>query len=124
MTAGGCFTPSAAQTETGDLEVTSDDPDEGLVTVSLTGVGSSAPPATVIRINAGGPAYTATNGDLFEADLPYTPGGYGCLGPHPSPLGLTRGRCIRLWSRLRSLVYFPRVLFNACNRVSASFFFR
>ena len=49
------FAPFLLATESGDLEIISDDPDEGLVTVPLTGRGVDPVPAEGFRINAGGP---------------------------------------------------------------------
>ncbi len=49
--------------------------------VTIT-VAAPTAPATVIRVNAGGGQYTATNGDVFAADQIYSPGswGYPALG--------------------------------------------
>lgn len=75
------FKPTTESVENGDLEITSNDPDEGLVTVALTGEGVTEPPEpTAFRINAGGDDYTDTNGDLFVADKAYTNGDFGYDG--------------------------------------------
>ncbi|MDZ7261651.1 MAG: malectin domain-containing carbohydrate-binding protein, partial [candidate division KSB1 bacterium] len=38
------------------------------------------PPLTLVRVNAGGPAYTDTQGKLWSADQPYTSGSWGYVG--------------------------------------------
>ena len=73
------FSPTAEQVENGDLQITSDDPDEGLVTVTLTGEGITTPPLA-LRINAGGGDYTDINGNLFVADKAFTAGDFGYIG--------------------------------------------
>jgi type 1 fimbria pilin len=74
------FSPSAVGVQNGTLDITSDDPDEGLVIVPLTGNGVTTPPGVEYRINAAGPDYTDSNGDLFEADRAYVPGDLGYAG--------------------------------------------
>ena len=73
------FSPTAEQVENGDLQITSNDPDEGLVTVPLSGEGVTTPPV-VFRINAGGSDFTDINGDLFVADKAYVAGDFGYSG--------------------------------------------
>lgn len=73
------FSPTVAQTETGDLDIVSDDPDEATTTVSLTGVGSDAPTVDY-KINIGGSDFTALDGTFYEADPAYVSGGYGYTG--------------------------------------------
>jgi hypothetical protein len=74
------FSPTALGGQSGSLDITSDDPDEALVSVSLTGNGVTAPPSVAYRINAGGPDYTDNNGDLFVADKTYVAGDFGYVG--------------------------------------------
>ncbi|MCA9922765.1 MAG: choice-of-anchor D domain-containing protein, partial [Anaerolineales bacterium] len=73
------FSPTVDGVENGNLTITSNDPDEGTVVVSLTGTGASTP-AVAYRINAGGPNYTDTLGNLFVADKAYTAGDFGFTG--------------------------------------------
>ncbi|MCP5098633.1 MAG: choice-of-anchor D domain-containing protein, partial [Chloroflexi bacterium] len=73
------FSPTVDGVENGDLTITSDDPDEGSVVVSLTGIGATAP-AVAYHINSGGPDYTDTTGTLFVADKAYAAGDFGYSG--------------------------------------------
>ncbi len=73
------FSPASESVENGDLDITSNDPDEGLVTVSLTGEGVLTPPVA-FRINAGGSDYTDGSGNLFVADKAYSAGDFGYSG--------------------------------------------
>ncbi|MFQ5629052.1 MAG: malectin domain-containing carbohydrate-binding protein [bacterium] len=88
------FSPTVVASQTGNLDILSDDPDEGTVTVSLQGQGIAPPALDVFRINAGGTAsYTDGNGDTFVADQAYTAGSYGYSGGLtfnvPNPIGGT-----------------------------------
>ncbi|GEM_PF-1129347 len=73
------FTPTVAAVETGSLDIASNDPDEPVVSVALTGEGITTPPLA-FRINAGGSNYTDVNGDLFVADKAFVPGDFGYSG--------------------------------------------
>ncbi len=72
------FTPSAIQAEAGTITVGSDDADESSLAVDVTGTGTATP--LTIRINGGGPDYTAQNGDLFVGDRAYVAGSFGFVG--------------------------------------------
>jgi hypothetical protein len=74
------FIPQTATTTTGSLHITSNDPDDTLVTVVLTGKGTAAPPPPVIRVNSGGGDFTDSGGNLFAADRAYVAGGFGYTG--------------------------------------------
>ncbi|MDZ7262428.1 MAG: malectin domain-containing carbohydrate-binding protein, partial [candidate division KSB1 bacterium] len=50
-----------------------------LIVGFLLTMGSSAS-SQVVRVNAGGPAYTDVGGKLWSADQPYTPGSWGYVG--------------------------------------------
>lgn len=72
------FRPTVEVVENGDFNITSNDPDEGVVTVTLTGEGIPAPVAgAAFRINAGGSDFTDSNGDLFVADKAFVTGDFG-----------------------------------------------
>ena len=73
------FSPALVGIKTGDLHVTSNDPDQGVVVVSLTGEGVSEP-IVELRISAGGADYTDINGDLFVADKAFVAGDFGYSG--------------------------------------------
>jgi hypothetical protein len=87
------FAPPSAGPFSGNLEITSDDPDEGLTIVPLTGTGTNPPPPVAQRMNSGGPSYTDVNGALFEADRAFVPGNFGFVGGgtgnFPSPVANT-----------------------------------
>ncbi|MDZ7362423.1 MAG: malectin domain-containing carbohydrate-binding protein [candidate division KSB1 bacterium] len=71
------FAPTAVGTATGNLNITSDDPDEGLVTVSLTGEGITVVPYAA-RINCGGTVnFTDGSGNVFVADKAFVAGSFG-----------------------------------------------
>lgn len=72
------FGPTATGTLAGTLDVTSDDPDEGLLAVTLTGVGD-APAPVAIRVNCGGPDFATGDGRLFLADRAFAAGSFGYL---------------------------------------------
>ncbi len=75
------FKPTVAVVENGDLTITSNDPDQGIVTVTLTGEGIPAPVAgTAFRVNAGGSDFTDSNGELFVADKAFVAGDFGFQG--------------------------------------------
>ncbi len=74
------FSPTAIGAETGSLEIVSDDPDEGSVSVSLAGEGVDVPAGDVFRINAAGADFTDGSGNLFVADQAYTSGSFGFEG--------------------------------------------
>ena len=70
------FAPTLETPSAGSLDVTSDDPDQPNVAVSLSGAG--IPPSAVnLHINAGGGSYTTLGGVLFVADKGYVPGDFG-----------------------------------------------
>jgi len=74
------FSPTVAGVQNGTLDVTSNDPDAGVVSVPLTGEGTAS--AVELRINAGGIVfsdYVDANGDLFVADKPYVAGDFGFI---------------------------------------------
>ncbi len=71
------FAPTVAGAATDDLEITSDDPDEGTVTVSLDGDGQDPPSGDAFRINVAGDDFTTGSGDLFVADKAHTSGDFG-----------------------------------------------
>jgi hypothetical protein len=73
------FAPSGLGGATGELQIASNDPDEGSVAVPLAGEGTAAP-AAVFRINAAGANYTTADGNLFLADRAFAPGGFGYVG--------------------------------------------
>ncbi len=73
------FSPTVDGVESGDLTISSNDPDEASVVVSLTGEGTSTP-ALANHINAGGTDYTDGNGDLFVTDKAYVGGDFGYSG--------------------------------------------
>ena len=77
------FYPSTVGAKLASLDLTSDDPDEGNVSVSLTGTGSNAPPPGVSleQIDTGGAGntsavatltpVTSVNGDVYLAAISY-----------------------------------------------------
>ncbi|MFQ5708977.1 MAG: malectin domain-containing carbohydrate-binding protein [bacterium] len=75
------FAPTATGVQSGDLNITSNDPDQGVLAVPLTGEGVTAPPpVSAFRINSGGGDFTDSNGDLFVADKAFTAGDFGFQG--------------------------------------------
>jgi hypothetical protein len=82
------FTPSAAQAQSGELTVTSNDANAPTVAVALSGTGVTAPvPPPARRMNAGGPQYTAANGRLFSADASYAAGSFGFVSGSANNVG-------------------------------------
>ena len=73
------FSPAADGVQSGSIDITSDDPDEALVSVAVDGEGTSVA-AVAYRINSGGGDYTTVGGDLFVADKAYTAGDFGYSG--------------------------------------------
>ncbi|MCH8063125.1 MAG: S8 family serine peptidase [Chloroflexi bacterium] len=87
------FSPTVAGVQNGNLNITSNDPDTGLLIVPLTGEGTA--PAVELRINAGGDVFsdfTDFNGDLFVADKPFVVGDSGFVGgAGHGPIGAISG---------------------------------
>jgi hypothetical protein len=77
------FAPGADGPVLGDLNITSNDPDEPVTTVPLSGSGSSGA-ALQLRINAGGQNHTDVGGNLFVADKEITQGDFGHFGGDPA----------------------------------------
>jgi hypothetical protein len=71
--------PTVVGVVNGDLEITSDDPDEPLVTVPLTCEGV-VPGPVEFRITAGGADFTDSGGNLFVADKAFVAGDFGHVG--------------------------------------------
>lgn len=84
------FSPTAQGVQSGTLDMASNDPDEPLVSVPLTGNGVLT---LAYRLNVGGADYTTSGGELFVAEQAYVPGsaGYtgGEIGNFPSPISGT-----------------------------------
>jgi len=74
------FQATVAGTELGELQITSNDPDEGLVSVALTGNGVVAGGGIEFYINVGGGDYTTTTGVEFVADKAFVAGDFGYTG--------------------------------------------
>lgn len=70
------FSPTGSGTQSGDVLITSNDPDSGLLPVPVTGSGVTS---ITRAMNAGGSDYTDTNGILFSADTPFAAGGDGYI---------------------------------------------
>jgi hypothetical protein len=68
------FSPTGSGTQSGDILITSNDPDSGLLSVPVTGSGVTS---ITRAMNAGGSDYTDSNGVLFSADAPFVAGGNG-----------------------------------------------
>jgi hypothetical protein len=82
------FAPAAAQAESGELAISSNDAEAPTVAVSLAGTGTTAPvPPPAWRMNAGGPAYTAANGRAFDPDAAYAAGSFGFLSGSTNTVG-------------------------------------
>ena len=73
------FSPAEDGEQTDSLTIVSDDPDEGSVVIAVQGTAVSAP-SVAYRINAGGPAYTNSNGYEYVADKAYSAGDFGYSG--------------------------------------------
>ncbi len=73
------FSPTGVGSEAGTLEITSNDPDEGLVAIPLAGEGIDSLPVE-FRINVGGSDFTDSSGQLFVADKAFVPGDFGNVG--------------------------------------------
>lgn len=73
------FDPVAVGMENGNLQISSNDPDEALLNVSLTGEGVTST-AIEYHINAGGADFTDLGGTLFVADKAYSAGDFGYVG--------------------------------------------
>ena len=80
------FSPVPTGAEAGSLNVASNDPDEALVGVPLSGAGVPPPP-TVLSINAGGADYTTLGGDLFVADKAFAAGDFRYEGGSSDNIG-------------------------------------
>lgn len=76
------FSPTAGGSVSGELSISSNDPDEPSATVALSGSGV-VPTLYSAWINAGGTEYTTGGGDTFVADRAFTPGGFGYNGGSP-----------------------------------------
>lgn len=74
------FAPASVGAASGDLNVSSNDPDEPVATVPLSGTGVEPPSFGPFRMNSDGPDFTDSNGDFFEADRPFAAGSFGFVG--------------------------------------------
>ncbi len=71
------FSPTAAGVQSGNLQIASNDPDEGLVSVALSGEGITVAPYAA-RINCGGTVdFTDGGGNVFVADKLFVAGNFG-----------------------------------------------
>jgi len=76
------FVPTSVGAKTATIDISSNDPDESSVSISLSGDAVVQP---AYRINAAGNNFIDINGNLFVADRAYTPGSFGYVGGFAPP---------------------------------------
>jgi hypothetical protein len=74
------FHPESDSVRTESLYIRSNDPDDTLITVILTGKGLGSLPSFTVRTNAGGIDFVDSGGKLFVADRVYVAGSFGYSG--------------------------------------------
>lgn len=74
------FSPTTPGSSLGDIDIFSNDPDENIVVVSLSGNGVVSDTGMQFHIDIAGDGFTNSAGDLFVADRAFSAGDFGFVG--------------------------------------------